>query len=57
MASKKHQLSVKTFKRVSFSLNFWVYEKLKDYANQNGLSVVGALRMIVNQFFKNTNTL
>jgi len=43
-----------SMKPILISLNFWIYEKLKLYADENGLTVVGAIRMIINQFFKST---
>jgi hypothetical protein len=40
-------------KKILLSLNLWVYGKLKEYADENGITVVGAIRLIINQFFKN----
>lgn len=40
-------------KKIKFSLNTWLFGKLKEYADENGMSVSAAIRFIINQFFKN----
>jgi hypothetical protein len=40
-------------KPILLKLNLWIYGKLKAYADENGITVVGAIRLIINQFFKN----
>lgn len=42
---------------VSFTARFndSLYKKLKDYAEQNGVSVMGAIRLICNNFFRMQN--
>lgn len=34
-------------------LNTWVYGRVKDFADENGMSVRAAIRFMINQFFKN----
>ena len=41
-------------KNFRISLNFWLYDKLKVFADENGMSIVAAVRFIINQFFKTT---
>jgi len=43
-----------THKKFGISLNWWIYEKLKLYADDNGMSIRAAVRFIINQFFKKT---
>lgn len=43
-----------THKKFIASLNWWLYQKLKLYADDNGMSVSAAVRFIINQFFKKT---
>lgn len=40
-------------KKLLFSMNKWLYDRLKEYADENGLTVVGAIRMMINHFLKN----
>lgn len=40
-------------KEFLISLNLWIYGRLKDFADENGMSVRAAVRYIINQFFKN----
>jgi hypothetical protein len=40
------------FKTFKVSLNFWLYGKLEEFAKKNDMSVRGAVRFIINQFFK-----
>lgn len=43
------------WKEIKFTISKWVYlNKLKVFADENGLSIRGAIRFIINQFFKNT---
>lgn len=39
-------------KKFMFSINLWLYDKLKMFAQENGMTVTSAIRYIVNQFFK-----
>ena len=39
-------------KSLLLSLTEGLYKKVKDYADDNGISIVGAIRLIINQFFK-----
>lgn len=40
-------------KEFLISLNSWIYGRLKEFAEENGMSVRAAVRFIINQFFKN----
>jgi hypothetical protein len=40
-------------KKFVITLNTWLYGRVKDYAEENGLSVRAAVRLMINQFFKN----
>ena len=40
-------------KMLKITLNTWLYGRVKDYADENGLSVRAAIRLMINQFFKN----
>jgi len=40
-------------KKIKFTLNLWLYGRLKEYANENGMTISSAIRFIINQFFKN----
>jgi len=39
-------------KKLKITINLWLYEKLKNFAQENGMSVMAAVRFIINQFFK-----
>lgn len=39
-------------KKFTLSIQEGLYEKLKTYAKENGISMLGAIRYILNQFFK-----
>jgi len=39
-------------KRFHIDLNFWIYGKLKAFADENGMSIRASVRFIINQFFK-----
>lgn len=39
-------------KKFKVSLNLWLYGKLEMFAKENGMSVMAAVRYIINQFFK-----
>ena len=39
-------------KKFKISLNLWLYGKLAQFAEENGMSVMAAVRYIINQFFK-----
>lgn len=45
-------MAQKDMKKFGLSLNLWIYGKLKDYAEENGMSIRAAVRYIINQFFK-----
>lgn len=42
-------------KSLLLSLTEGLYQKVKGYATDNGISIVGAIRLIINQFFKENN--
>lgn len=37
---------------IRFTLSVWHHEKLKTWADENGMTVRAALRLIINQFIK-----
>lgn len=39
-------------KFIKISINMWVYGKVKGFAKANDMSVLGAIRYIINDFFK-----
>lgn len=43
---------VSSMKKFKISLNFWLYGKLEMFAKENGMSIMAAVRYIINQFFK-----
>jgi hypothetical protein len=45
--------TLKNHKRVPLTVNFFLYEKIVEYAANNGLTVLATIRFILNQFFKN----
>jgi hypothetical protein len=40
-------------KAILLTLTQDLYKKTKEYARENGIPIVGAIRLILNQFFKN----
>jgi len=51
VASKKD--SADYMKVIKITINFWIYARLKEFAKENDMSIRGAIRYIINQFFKN----
>jgi hypothetical protein len=47
--NKKTEKFVKEF---NISLSHWTYEKLKEYAKANEISIRAAVRVIITQFIK-----
>jgi hypothetical protein len=47
MADKKG-----TMHKFSMSLNHWIFGKVKTFADENDMTVRGAIRHIIHQFFK-----
>lgn len=43
----------KLLKKFNIDLNLWLYNRLKEFANENGMSIKAAVRYIINQHFKN----
>lgn len=39
-------------KTILITLNPWLYGRLVEYAKENGISIRGAIRSIIHQFFK-----
>lgn len=44
-------------KQLALRLNFWLYEKVEVYAKEHGIPVVGAIRLILTDFFRNRSGL
>jgi hypothetical protein len=42
-----------TMKKFGMSLNLWIYGRVKEFADENGMSIRAAIRFMINQFFKN----
>jgi hypothetical protein len=43
-------------KALLLELNLWLYGKIKMYAEERGISVVGAIRLILSEFFRSKST-
>ncbi len=43
-------------KKILLQLSPFLYNKVKNYATDNEISVVGAIRLILTQFFKDKNS-
>jgi len=40
-------------KSILLRINPWLYGKIKTYADERNISVVGAIRLMLNEFFRN----
>lgn len=40
-------------KALLLEINLWLYGKIKIYADERGIPVVGAIRLILSEFFRN----
>ena len=42
-------------KKILLSLSQWHYDRLKQFASDNGIGIIPAIRMIINQYLKDKN--